>query len=186
MEAPSPDIETLIRESVGGNTERYRELYEHMVDRIFAYVRSRTGTHEAATDITQDVFVDLWKALPTFTYHSREQFYAFVFVITKRKLSHHYGAESLRATAPLDEATLEANDVPRPGNEEADELARALTTLDPLTRDIMVLHHWSRYTFGEIAHLINMTESAVRVRHHRALATLQKNLTHPRHRQSYE
>ena len=59
-----------------------------------------------------------------------------------------------------------------PGAELTHSVHRALEQLDECSREIVVLHHWSRYTFAEIAAIINMNESAVRVRHHRARATL--------------
>lgn len=172
----SEDIQALVRESAEGGKESYQKLYEHMVDRVFAYVRYRTKSHTQATDLTQDVFVELWKALPRFTYHSREQFYAYVFVITKRKLFQIYATQH-RETVSLQEETA-LSDEADPGGLMHDEVTRALDTLDPETREIVVLHHWSRYTFGEIAALINMGETAVRVRHHRALKSLRAVITH--------
>lgn len=170
-------IRTLIEASGHGDKESYRKLYEHMIDRVYAYLKSRTGSKEQATDLAQDVFVELWKALPRFTYHSREQFYAYVFVITKRKLSGFYEMRK-RETLPLDEEAVPGTDESlEPGNAREDEVSRALQILDEETREIVVLHHWSRYTFGEIASLINMTESAVRVRHHRALKLLRAKIS---------
>ncbi len=172
------DIRTLIEASGHGDKESYRKLYEHMVNRVYAYLKSRTGSKEQATDIAQDVFVELWKALPRFTYHSREQFYAYVFVISRRKLSALYEMRK-REALPLDEETVpNTHESGGPGDAREDEISRALQILDPETREIVVLHHWSRYTFGEIASLINMTESAVRVRHHRALKLLRGEVSH--------
>lgn len=170
----SEELRAHITECVAGDTESFRKLYEHLVDRIFAYLRSRSNTKEQATDLTQEVFTELWQALPRFTYHSREQFYAFVFIIAKRKLIKLY-EQNGRAPVLLDEETMSpvTDDTPR---ESHDMLMRALSILDPQTREIITLHHWSRYTFGEIAELVNMTESAVRVRHHRALKTLHEHL----------
>lgn len=170
MEQSELDIRTLIEKCAQGDTGSYQALYDHMIDRVYAYIRYRTSTKEQATDIAQDVFIELWKALPRFTYQSREQFYAYVFVITKRKLSALY-AKRDRETLELNEETImiEMGDS---GGEMSDEVSRALETLDEQTREIVVLHHWSRYTFKEIASLINMTETAVRVRHHRALKSL--------------
>jgi RNA polymerase sigma-70 factor (ECF subfamily) len=171
MALDSDNLERLIRESASGNSESYRSLYEHLSGRVFAYVRSRVNTREQATDLTQDVFVELWKALPRFTFHSREQFYAFVFVITKRRLSAFYAGRSKDAV-PLDTDTEQDVRADIPGGETLDTVTRALATLDAETREIVVLHHWSRYTFGEIAEMLHLTETAVRVRHHRALKTL--------------
>lgn len=169
------DIRILIERSRAGETGAFSELYNHLINRVYTYVRYRTGSEERATDITQDVFIDLYKALPKFTYRSVEQFYGFVFVIVKRKLARHYGDKHMNI-AELDEATVAT---PELNNLLSDELHRALNQLDPQSREIVILHHWSRYTFGEIAELVSMTETAVRVRHHRALKTLATFLDYP-------
>lgn len=172
------ELRAHIADANAGDTESFRKLYEHLVDRVYAYLRSRTSTKEQATDLAQEVFTELWQALPRFTYHSREQFYAYVFIIAKRKLIKLYGQKS-RASIELNEETMSPVTDGK-AHESNDMLMRALSILDPQTREIITLHHWSRYTFGEIATLVNMTESAVRVRHHRALKTLHEHL-----RQSY-
>lgn len=171
MEIDRDDIRTLVERSSAGDHEAFHTLYEHMVDRIFRYVHARVRSSEIATDLTQDIFVALWKALPRFTYHSREQFYAYVFIITKRTLAKQYQEES-RAPETVDGDRIPDSNAIMPGGSEEDLLSRALLLLDEKTREIMILHHWSRYTFGEIATLLGMQETAVRVRHHRGIETL--------------
>jgi RNA polymerase sigma factor (sigma-70 family) len=167
------DIRILIEQCAKRDTESSKKLYEMLVDKVYTYVRSRTKTHEDATDITQETFIDLFRALPSFTYHSRAQFYAYVFVITKRKLARYYTHAKRDGNEPMvfDEEHMAPSDEDVSHDMKRDIL-RALATLEEHTREIVILHHWSRYTFGEIAELLGMNESAVRVRHHRALATL--------------
>lgn len=173
MEPTDHDIRALIQKSAQGDTESCKELYEHLVDRVYAYVRYRTATKEHATDLTQDVFIDFFSTLSNFTYKSSAQLYAYVFVITRRKLARHY--ESLKHTeheqVPFDEEIMTESSNGTVQEIHAD-VKQALQSLDEKTREIIVLHHWSRYTFGEIALLMNMAESAIRVRHHRALKAL--------------
>lgn len=170
------DISELVHKSAVGNAEAFRALYEHLIDKVFAYVRYRTNTEDDAIDLTQEVFVDLYKALPTCTYASKEQFYGFVFTITKRKLAKHYANKHTQAAKNMSEFDEERYLASDNDTETTHDVTNALATLDDLTREIIVLHHWSRYTFPEIATLIDMTESAVRVRHHRALKTLSASL----------
>ncbi len=174
MEQTDHEISKLVSESAKGDTESCKKLYERLADKIFAYVRSRTATHEQAIDITQDVFIDFFSTLSNFTYQSRAQFYSYVFVITRRKLAKLYmdsERRGLKTTAEFDEETMSPSSLDT-SHETRMDVEEALATLDSDTREIIVLHHWSRYTFGEIALLIGMTESGVRVRHHRALARL--------------
>lgn len=170
------DINELISKSAQGSSDCFQRLYELLIDKVFAYVRYRTNSEDDALDITQEVFVDIYKALPGFTYSSPDQFYGFVFTITKRKLAKYYANRQTQAAKTTSEFN-EDNYSESPLDVEAQsDVERALSTLDDTTREIVVLHHWSRYSFPEIAALIHMTESAVRVRHHRALKSLSASL----------
>lgn len=170
------NLQTLLTEKDTAYAVRFKAVYDLLVDKVFAYVSYRVLDKDTATDIVQEVFIDLHAALQNFTYQSDAQFYSFVFLITKRKLAKHFTAINLKQESEV--AVDETNLSSPPSNiEEADRVKRALNTLEADTREIVVLHHWSRFTFLEIASLLNMTESAVRVRHHRALKSLATTLT---------
>lgn len=175
MEISDIEFRTLIHGCASGDTEKFKELYEHLVDRVFSYIRYRTNTEDIATDLTQDVFVGLWGSLPNFSYRSRAEFYAYVFQIVRRTLARHYGnkhTQGEKERVDVDEALFPSN-----GSDESSRLdvRRALLTLDPVSRDVVVLHHWSGYTFGEIGEMLGSEESAVRVRHHRAMKKLKSH-----------
>lgn len=170
------DLSELIRKSALGNADSFKQVYEHLIDKVFAYVRYRTNSEDNALDLTQEVFVDIYKALPGFTYSSNEQFYGFVFTITKRKLAKYYADKHTQAAKMTDEFNEDNYSESSLDLAVTSDIARALKSLDDTAREIVVLHHWSRYSFPEIASLIQMTESAVRVRHHRALKLLSASL----------
>lgn len=174
MEYSDRNMQTLVTKSGRGDAESCKELYEHLADKVYAYVRYRTQTNEHATDTTQDVFIDFFATLSNFTYQSKAQLYAYVFVITKRKLARYYDQRRTRGelTGVLFDEAVMSPSIEKDTEGYVSDVAMALTHLDDMTREIVVLHHWSRYTFGEIAELLHMTESAVRVRHHRALPQL--------------
>lgn len=179
MEPSDHDMRVLITKSTQGDVEACKQLYEHLIDKVHPFVRSRTTTNEQAMDITQDVFIDLFPSLTNFVYQTRGQFYAFVFVITRRKLARHYDETTKRKereASEFDEAQLPAADRGEVGYADRHDVMAALQQLDEDAREIVELRHWSRYSFGEIALLKDMTESAVRVRHHRALKTLADTL----------
>lgn len=163
-------IETLTAKYKAGNPACFEELYQLLSPSVFAFVSHRTSSRESALDVTQDSFIELSRALSSFTYQSDGAFYAFVYTIVRRQLAKHYAGTAKHATAS--EATLETVADGTVSRETTLSVEAALQELDERAREIVVLHHWSRYTFGEIADILDMTESAVRVRHHRAQATL--------------
>ena len=165
----SINIETLVKQSVANNADSFRVLYEHLSQRIFAFVVTRVNDRMTAIEVTQDAFVELYKSLPKFKYQSDPAFYAFVFTIVRRQLAARYSEQKKHVRVDVEESTIPEHTF---ATEEMHAVHTALETLDECSREIVVLHHWSRFTFAEIGALINMTESAVRVRHHRARASL--------------
>jgi RNA polymerase sigma-70 factor, ECF subfamily len=172
MNIDDHDIRILVEASAKGDAESFRKLYEYMIPRVYAYLRSRTTTEEHAVDLAQDVFIGLYTALPNFTYRSRAEFYAYVFLIVRRTLAHHYGDKHTQARKDRHDVDAETLPARSENVEVVQDVERALAALDDTAREIVTLHHWSLYTFGEIALMLHMTESAVRVRHHRAIKTL--------------
>jgi RNA polymerase sigma-70 factor, ECF subfamily len=170
----SININDIIKKATAKDADSFRVLYEHISQRIFAYVVTRVNDRMTATEITQDVFVELYKSLATFTYQSDAAFYAFTFTIVRRQLAQRYTEQKKHVVSDIDESTI-------PGQllsvEVEHSIHGALDTLDECSKEIIILHHWSRFTFAEIGALIDMTESAVRVRHHRAKALLATQLT---------
>lgn len=171
----SVDLQALLTNKSAGAATQFKTVYAHLVDKIYGYVSYRVTTKEVATDLVQDIFVELYSALPSFTYQSDAQFYSFVFTITKRKLAKYYEQNKKEAAVQILDTDLLAS--PQTDTDTKDMVTRALATLEDTTKEIVILHHWSRYTFAEIASLLDMTESAVRVRHHRAVQSLSTTLT---------
>jgi len=182
MELNESQLFALVNKSVDGNMASCQKLYEYLVNKVYAYVHYRVATAEYAIDLTQDIFIDFFNALKNFSYQSRSQLFAFVFVITKRKLAQHYNNKNVfqaKTTAEFDDNLMSADSDYKNSltmKENNLDLNQALASLDEQTREIVVLHHWSKYTFGEIAQLLNLTETTVRVRHFRALKLLKQFL----------
>lgn len=165
----SVNIKALTEQCAAGNSDSFAELYGSLVDRVFSFVSYRTNDRVAAIEVTQDIFVELHQALRKFEYQNDAAFYGFLFTIVRRQLAKHYKTNEKHGTKDMDETVMSAGGA---DPELTLSVRAALEDLDEVSREIVVLHHWSRFTFAEIGGIINMTESAVRVRHHRACATL--------------
>lgn len=165
-------LQGLVERSAALDAAAFRSLITMLDQKLFRYLSSRTNTREEAVDILQDTFIDIWHVLPKFEYRSDEGFYRFVYTILKRKLSRTGKERSVSLPEPdalLDdtfthEAPLKA------------DVALALSKLEDTSRDIVMLRHWSGFTFREIGAMLTMKEEAVRVRHHRALNKLRELL----------
>ncbi len=166
------ELVQLVAAAKGGESEAYRQLFDVLEPQLYAFVRYRVPDHETAEDVVQDGLIAVFRALDTFVVQSKGQFYQYIYTIIRRQLAHYYESKHVKGAAHqvvTDESTWMA---PTDDASLSGDVARALATLDPVTREVVVLHHWSRYTFGEIALMLGLEEGAVRTRHHRAKAAL--------------
>lgn len=166
-------LETLIVDAQAGDTGSFEELHRQLIGPVFAFVAYRTSSRDDAKAVAEDSLAEVFLALPRFVYQSDAAFHAFVFTIARRQLARYYAALKKHASEDVTEFLAEVSS----DHETERSLRAALDSLDERAREIVILHHWSRYTFGEIAAMLDMTEEAVRVRHHRAKATLKTIIT---------
>lgn len=164
---------------------RFYELY---FERIHGYVRRMVGDETLAEDVTQDVFVHLQRAIPTFD--PTRELSPWVFTIATNKVRDLWRSKRHQLdgrTASLDDdgadgRVREAVDG-RPGplpELEADELRAALSAaVDALPaglRAAFVLRWHEGLEFADIGRILERNEEAARKRYSRALAELRRIL----------
>lgn len=156
-----------------GKQDAFREIFEHLHARVFGYVLSHTPKRDDALDITQESFVDLWKALRKFEYKSDEEFYGFVFLIVKRKIARFY--KKRRATVSLDENSV-AEASYETEHEDHRFLLRQMQTLTTKYQELLRLRYWGGMRLAEAAVVLGITEGTAKVWHHRALKELKNKV----------
>ncbi len=169
--AQPESLEHLVNGSVAGDPEAFRVLAGKLDAKLFGYVRSRAASRDEALDLTADILVDVWRALKSFRYESDAAFYRFVYTIAKRHLYRSWKRETPLSLEGLGEEPSDS-----PSYENA-SVAVAVEKLPRSDRDIVVLRHWSGFSFKEIGDQLQMNETAIRVRHHRALTKLRASLS---------
>ena len=73
-----------------GDEDAFQEIFEILSGELFSYALSHTKARDDALDIVQETFIELWKALPGFSYSNRHKLYGFVYIILKRRLYRYY------------------------------------------------------------------------------------------------
>jgi RNA polymerase sigma-70 factor (ECF subfamily) len=174
MEQNSEELNTLIEKAQNGSKDAFKEIFDRLSDKFFAYTFSRTSNRDDALDITQETFIDLWNSLKKFKYKSDQSFHGFIFTITKRKLYHYY--KNKPKVASLDEISEKYLIQPTIKQEDDGYILNQINELTSNDQDIIRLRYWSQMTFNEIAAVLNITETAAKVRHHRALQKLKISL----------
>jgi len=161
-------------------------FYQAYFDRVYGYVRRMLGDESEAEDVTQEIFLNIQRAIDS--YDPERPLSPWVFTIATNQVRDHWRAR--RRMDPLDGASLDDEDArpdpparepgPLPVLEQA-ELARTLSAaIDELPaslRTTLLLRYHEGLSFEEIARLISRNEAAVRKRYSRALEELRERLT---------
>jgi RNA polymerase sigma-70 factor, ECF subfamily len=162
-------LEKLVDEAKAGNVEAYRALYERVNDQVFLFVRTRSASRDDALDITQEVFIDLWKGLRKFRYENDAKFWSFLYTLARRKAARFYRFR--RITISLEDLEDVAQEEFPP--QEKLFFENALAKLRGRDREVVLLHYRAGLPFRDIASILGASEESVKVRHHRVIRKLQ-------------
>lgn len=162
------NLKGLVLLSAGGDENSFRQLYELLSDQLFRFILIRCSSREETLDLLQDVFLDIWKALPKFKYSSDAEFYSFVFTIARRKLSKYYRFR--KQIIEFDEKYIKENY--EINSEDYWLFEKVIPKLKEKYRQVLQLRYWSDFSFAQIAESLDLKESTVKVQHHRAIKQL--------------
>ncbi len=174
------DEDQLIRRARQGDLAAVSELYNLHVDRIYQYVRYRTGDDLTAEDITAEVFLRAIESLGSYN-DQGAPFIAWLYRIAHARVIDFWRSSNRRQTAPLDDPLLQDSLVETDEAIEIDFLQHRLlwSALHRLTDDqqnVIVLKFMQGLSNAEIAQLIGKTEGAVKALQRRALESLARML----------
>jgi len=158
------------------------EVVERHSDRVFRLAYRLTGDRHDAEDLTQEVFVRVFRALPTYTPGTFEGWLHRI--TTNLFLDQARRRQRIRFDALSDErASRLSSSQPAPDAAYADQtfdddVERALATLPPDFRAAVVLCDVEGLTYEEVATVLDAKIGTVRSRIHRGRAMLRTALAH--------
>lgn len=169
----------LIERAITHDRAAFTTLYDRYVDRVYRHVRYRLSDRTEAEDITQEVFVRAWKAIPRYR-RTGAPFLAWLTTIAHNLIVDSYRRSgrttSLEKTGlpeQVDEINLEAVVESTLSREKVRD---AILKLKDDRRRVTMMRFIDGLSYREIARAMNKSEGAVRVTQHRALQELRKLL----------
>ncbi len=177
-EAHATEEQQLVR-AAQHDVAAFGPLYARYQDRLYTYLRTRTGTAEDAADLTQQVFMQALDALPR--YRSQGvSVAAWLFRIARNAATDWQRRQ--RPTVPwetLPEAfhpcAPETADGALLQREAFAPLYALLAGLDASTREALILRFTAQLTLAEIGAVLGKSEEATRKQITRALHTLKEH-----------
>jgi RNA polymerase sigma-70 factor (ECF subfamily) len=176
---PAADADQpLARAAAKGDLTAFEALYRRHLGRVHGVIARLVGHHGArAEDLTQDTFVRAWQALPGYRFES-------AFATWLHRLAVNTALMDLRASRSRpsldgDEdalADLGTHDSAGHATALGLDLERAVATLPPRARAVLVLYDVEGWKHEEIADALGMAVGSSKAQLHRARGLLRARL----------
>ncbi len=166
-----------IRRAINGDESALRALWVAHAPRIDAVVRRLVGDADQAADIAQEVWIQIFRALPTWRGDSQFSTWAHRIAVN-RTLN---ALRSVRRIAKLEvgiEDDTVAVDEDMDRSFLAQSIDEAVQKLSPGARAVFVLHDIEGYTHEEIAQELGITSGGSKSQLFKARAKLRRLLAH--------
>ena len=187
LEPAAPDeIETLIQRCLRGDQAAWERIVRLHWRRVFNVAYKFVGKHDEAEDLTQDIFVKVFRSLATFD--RRANFQTWLISVSRNLCIDHY--RSVRKERQTIDRDIDANDLspvtrepgPMAALEQRDRvslLRDALAALPDSLRTAVLMRDIQELSYQEIADRLHLPEGTVKSRLHHAMKRLRVLLGNP-------
>lgn len=165
--------------TIGGTNLDAGACFREHAPRVYRWALALCRRHDAAADITQEVFLRLLRAMPTVA--SDGQLRGWLRRTTVSRVVDGWRAERARRDATRrsvtlrDDAVAPADEIAQVAERDAD-LRAALAMLSEQQRLVVVAKCYDSMTFAEIATELGVAIPTVKTHYLRALATIRDRL----------
>jgi RNA polymerase sigma-70 factor, ECF subfamily len=174
------NVRRLVERAQQGERAALEELYLIHFDRIYSYLHVSVGNKHDAEDLTTQTFLKMLESINKFRWQSAP-FSAWLFRIAHNLSMDHFRAN--RRWQPEEE-------VPEPIGSEApsaeleamksigrQSMLELIETLSLEQQQVLTLKFVFNFRNADVAKILGKTEGAIKSLQHRALASLQKQVT---------
>ncbi len=173
-------VRALVERAQRGDRAALEELYLLHFDRIYSYLHMSVGTRHDAEDLTTQTFLKMLESITKFQWRAAP-FSAWLF-----RIAHNLAIDHFRSTSRWQPE----EEVPEPpGAQETSAEEKALAVigsqsmldmiemLSPEQRQVLVLKFVFDFSNTDAATVLDKTEGAIKSLQHRALVSLQKQIS---------
>ena len=185
-------VNALVRRCVSGDAGAWQEIVQQYHRRIYNICYRFSGSPDDASDLTQEVFIKMYRTLSTYD-TSRASFMTWVTTVTRNLLVDHFRKGKYdRITDSLDAAPASQEDgltlaeqledkaaspESRMRSKETQQLVHeALRRLSPELREAVILRDLQDLDYKDIAKVLSVPEGTVKSRINRGRTELARLL----------
>jgi len=186
--APSSTPDTLIERCLVGDQTAWEAIVRHHWRKVFNVAYKFVGKHDEAEDLTQDIFLKIFRSLDTFD--RRANFQTWLISISRNLCIDYYRSSKKerrtidRAVNAADLSPVSVELGPLAALEQQDMAAllrRALQALPSSLRTAVLLRDLQELSYQEIADRLSLPEGTVKSRINRGRRELARQVTRLRH-----
>lgn len=182
METPIQPEQDLVRRAVSGDVDAFGELYILHLNAIYRYIFFRVGERPDAEDLTEQVFLKAWEALPQYK-EQGNPFTSWLYRIAHNIVIDHHRRNAIVKANSVHNSENQINSNEKSAlhqileHEGRTELAMAIAQLPEEQQQVIILRFIEGLNHSEVANIIGKNEGTCRMIQHRALVALNKLLS---------
>ena len=175
----------LVSRCLGGDEAAWEELVRQHTRQVYGLCFRFTNSAQEAQDLTQDVFLRVFKTIKTFR-SAEGSFHTWLARVTRNLLIDNYRrtrqdrvTDSIENQLPLLEQSIPSSSRPEGAvvmREQGEILQAALEKLSPELRETVILRDLQEMEYREIALVLEIPEGTVKSRLNRGRAELARLL----------
>jgi RNA polymerase sigma-70 factor (ECF subfamily) len=188
--AQTRDTDALIERCLRGDQAAWEDIVRLYRRRVFNIAYKFVGRHDEAEDLTQEVFLKLYKSLDTFD--RRANFQTWLISVSRNLCIDHY--RSVRREREMTNRDVDPAELSPPASERSaqtvleqrdgvDLLRDALARLAPPLRMVVLMRDIREMSYQEIAERLGLPEGTVKSRINRGRTELARQFRRLRERQ---
>ena len=180
---PASDADALIERCLQGDQLAWDAIVRQYWRRVFNVAYKFVGRHDEAEDLTQDIFLKVFKSLATFD--RRANFQTWLISVSRNLCIDHYRSvrrerETIDRDISADDLTPASSDAgPLLQLERSDlarQLRRALDELPDTLKTAVILRDIQELSYQEIADRLSLPEGTVKSRINRGRLELARQI----------
>jgi RNA polymerase sigma-70 factor (ECF subfamily) len=183
LTAEQIDSEEKLIKAAQDDPRKFEPLYKAYFQRIANYIYHRVEDKETAFELTSQVFYKALENLPKYK-PMGVPFSAWLFRIAGNEMNQYFRKNKVQRTLSIDRDGLTElrGDIEENNQPEIDkQLFDALQTLKEEDMELINMRFFEKRSFKEICDILDMNESACKMKLYRILEKLKQQLTSVKH-----
>lgn len=174
--APGFDLAGSVTRARAGDPDAFEAVYRAHVGRVYALCLRMCADGTRASELTQDVFIRAWDKLESF--RGESAFGSWLHRLAVNVVLGAMRSERRRAEESIENVETAGGLLPAlpVGEDLSMDLEKAIASLPPMARQVVVLHDIEGYEHAEIGAMLGIAEGTSKAHCFRARRLLRERL----------